>query len=788
MKLKRKALSILMTLCFLAAMIVPTATPAFASGDFTPLSAPNVDDGVVTALGGVLVKITAGSLQEGHSINFSLPSDFVWVKASGTDSDDVMTGSDWSGTVSGSTYSYGQKAQNGNYIEIPEKYAGDNNGLYGVDLKVKQISDKEISVTVDGEPSSGDEYFLYVYPKKIWVEDGYDGTIDLVATRPNNSGFPKGTVTIGNVTGGEVAVSVSGEDSFTDSDEITFRVTEDTAGSLSEDDESLIIKLPSGFTWAATGGGDDITVSADNIIWGDERAAFLDGITITCDEDELTIGIENESNEATSFEFDVKINVDDETDAKTGEITAKLSGDSDVTPSELVVGAYGTYDVEITAGDVPTVYAGMLEQAIAPITISESVAESLINGRTLTLELPENARWGALDDDNDSGLRIDLVNFPGKDGKTVKFEFKASNGTGSTDAAELVLDDLEVVLEPGVTGDLVVKVGGTAGLSDELTVAKIVTPITVEATGKPEVKIGTVNEIGEVTISETEAGAINKDEWVVLDLPTGVRFANKPKVEVVEGDLNVDTGSMKSQEDDNQMTFYIDGESSEASKIKVSNINYIVDRTVAEGDIVFKVKGSAVADVNDPEEVEDYYGSADISAAGVISIDSQEAFKADSVTGGYAIFSRSGTNASCVNAKVVTPAPEGTSAVATFTIGAATYTVNGNEATMDVAPYLKNDRTFLPVRYVANALGVADANIMWNQDEQSVVIIKGDRVIKLVMNSNIMLINGVPFTMDVAPELVDPGRTMLPLRAVAQALGADVQWDAATQTVTVTTI
>jgi hypothetical protein len=108
--------------------------------------------------------------------------------------------------------------------------------------------------------------------------------------------------------------------------------------------------------------------------------------------------------------------------------------------------------------------------------------------------------------------------------------------------------------------------------------------------------------------------------------------------------------------------------------------------------------------------------------------------------------------------------------------------------TADVAPYLKNDRTYLPVRYVATALGVADANIMWNEAEQSVVIIKGDRVVKLVIGSSTMMINGVPFTMDVAPEIVDPGRTMLPLRWVAQALGADVQWDAATQTVTIDTL
>ncbi|MCL6448435.1 MAG: copper amine oxidase N-terminal domain-containing protein [Armatimonadetes bacterium] len=47
-----------------------------------------------------------------------------------------------------------------------------------------------------------------------------------------------------------------------------------------------------------------------------------------------------------------------------------------------------------------------------------------------------------------------------------------------------------------------------------------------------------------------------------------------------------------------------------------------------------------------------------------------------------------------------------------------------------------------------------------------------------------MLINGVAVNMDVAAEIVDPGRTMLPFRWVAQTSGAKVSWDEATRTVT----
>ncbi|MEW6424462.1 MAG: copper amine oxidase N-terminal domain-containing protein [Bacillota bacterium] len=45
-----------------------------------------------------------------------------------------------------------------------------------------------------------------------------------------------------------------------------------------------------------------------------------------------------------------------------------------------------------------------------------------------------------------------------------------------------------------------------------------------------------------------------------------------------------------------------------------------------------------------------------------------------------------------------------------------------------------------------------------------VTLIKGDKVVQLTIGSNVMLINGVAVNMDVAAEIVDPGRTMLPFR------------------------
>jgi hypothetical protein len=101
---------------------------------------------------------------------------------------------------------------------------------------------------------------------------------------------------------------------------------------------------------------------------------------------------------------------------------------------------------------------------------------------------------------------------------------------------------------------------------------------------------------------------------------------------------------------------------------------------------------------------------------------------------------------------------------------------------MDVAPYIKDSRTFIPVRYAAQACGVSAENILFS--EGKVTLIKGDKVIQLTIGSKVMIINGVAITIDVAPEIINPGRTMLPFRWVAQALGATVSYDEATQTVT----
>lgn len=106
---------------------------------------------------------------------------------------------------------------------------------------------------------------------------------------------------------------------------------------------------------------------------------------------------------------------------------------------------------------------------------------------------------------------------------------------------------------------------------------------------------------------------------------------------------------------------------------------------------------------------------------------------------------------------------------------------------MDVAPIIRGDRTLLPIRFVVEPLG---GTIIWNEPEQKVTITRVDTTIELWINKNIAKVNGVDKLIDpdnalVKPIIVKPGRTMLPVRFISEALGCTVDWNPVNEEVTV---
>lgn len=108
--------------------------------------------------------------------------------------------------------------------------------------------------------------------------------------------------------------------------------------------------------------------------------------------------------------------------------------------------------------------------------------------------------------------------------------------------------------------------------------------------------------------------------------------------------------------------------------------------------------------------------------------------------------------------------------------------LNGQPINFDVQPEIKNDRTFAPVRTLAYSLGVPEDGVSWDGTTNTVTINKSDLTLKLTIGSSIITVNGEPREMDVAPYIKDD-RTMFPIRFIAEALGATVEWDEKTQKV-----
>lgn len=98
--------------------------------------------------------------------------------------------------------------------------------------------------------------------------------------------------------------------------------------------------------------------------------------------------------------------------------------------------------------------------------------------------------------------------------------------------------------------------------------------------------------------------------------------------------------------------------------------------------------------------------------------------------------------------------------------------VNDMKILSDVPPILVNDRTLVPVRLIAESLG---AEVSWNEAAQEVTIKKGSDIIKMKIGESIIMKNGVSSAIDIASQVMD-GRTMLPVRAVAEALSCKIDW------------
>ena len=112
---------------------------------------------------------------------------------------------------------------------------------------------------------------------------------------------------------------------------------------------------------------------------------------------------------------------------------------------------------------------------------------------------------------------------------------------------------------------------------------------------------------------------------------------------------------------------------------------------------------------------------------------------------------------------------------------------NGPDVVLDAAPVILRSRTFLPIRAVVEALS---GQVGWDAGTRTARVELGAHRVDLTLGSPWAIVDGKRTAIDAADTSVVPvivaGRTLLPVRFVAESLGCTVTWDAATKTITVT--
>lgn len=108
--------------------------------------------------------------------------------------------------------------------------------------------------------------------------------------------------------------------------------------------------------------------------------------------------------------------------------------------------------------------------------------------------------------------------------------------------------------------------------------------------------------------------------------------------------------------------------------------------------------------------------------------------------------------------------------------------VNNDYIKMDVQPYICNDRTLVPIRFVSEALGAK--KVSWEQEIKTVTILTEQTTIKMVIGEERVYVNGKEYKVSVPVQLKN-GRTSVPLRFIAENLNCKVDWNQETYTVNI---
>lgn len=100
--------------------------------------------------------------------------------------------------------------------------------------------------------------------------------------------------------------------------------------------------------------------------------------------------------------------------------------------------------------------------------------------------------------------------------------------------------------------------------------------------------------------------------------------------------------------------------------------------------------------------------------------------------------------------------------------------LNNENKILDAAPLISQNRTMVPLRFIAEAFG---ANVSWAQDTKTVTIVIDGKGLTMRINQELEGFGAAP--------IISNGRTMVPIRYISEELGANVIWVPSARTVAI---
>lgn len=649
---------------------------------------------------------------------------------------------------------------------VMEEATYGKNGVWAVDVK----NDTTAYVTLDAAVFNGDqagEEACVLDIEAYAVETG-----DVVAAFTSNvTQFKKASEVIATAYDNEVAIEIEGvrtfvEDATKDQDTLKDITINGLVNDAIDGNKEITLKLSGNFEFVTS----TIEESDFSFLNSDAKVKITDKDKDTI---KFTIsGLEDKQlTKLTISGIDIKTTKKCNAGDKATITVSSKSFDSVKLEAARMVEEAVTYTVEDE--EVPTIWAGKNyakdsadDTNTLEVAIEENTGDILNTSRKATFTFPE-------------GIEVVDAEFDGVKQGTFKYEIDENVVTiwNYGEKAESDETDMQVKFllnaAPTFSGDVKVTLGGEFD-DVELKVATVKAPYTVEAKTTEVLIDYRYVPVNEIVITEAEEGLLEDGDVIALQVEK-MDFEDAGSYEVTTGDLDVDVTINDGKNDVAQLEVEVKDESTEASTVTISGLELYLDRTLPVGGYALQnVKADNILWENstdkkgeDDKDSYEYVPEANQASNGLfkykevtcndkyVEVVTSGRDNDDSTTNRKIVITIGATTMAVgtqtitldtpayINAENYTELPlravsEAFGAtvgwddpsntvtimmgqrIVSMTIGSKTMYINGTPVQMNTAPEITNERTFVPVRDLANALGIS--KIDWNEASQTVTL------------------------------------------------------------------